>query len=555
MLKFPASALIRIALCLLLVGTTTTGVLAKDKPNKGKPKKAEKAAAEITKLFSGSEVLRLRIDIPEKEMETLKKYQWTFGPQPEREQVQATVREGNLVYTNVALHLKGAAGSFRAIDDKPALTLNFDKFADGQRFHGLQKLSLNNSVQDPTYVSEQFSREAFLKAGVPVPRATHARVELNGRDLGLYVLVEGWDKEFLKHHFKNPKGNLYDGGFLKDVSEELTTNAGENPKDQSDRKALVEAANESDLTNRLARLEKVLDVDRFLTFIALDVMLWDWDGYPQNKNNWRLYHDLDRDKMVFMPHGLDQMFWKPEGSILPPMQGLVAKAALQIPELRQRYFNRIKELRATIFNVETMTNRVREIAAKVKPVLAEAEPKELAHHEKKVTDFCDAIARRGASLDSQLAHPIEPVKFDESGAAPLADWISKVDFGKPSLSQASDAGAKGALRIGTKDGSSIGSWRTGVWLEEGRYKLEGKVKTQGIAADPGDSRGGVALRTKTSRPEKYLLGDSDWKPIDFEFTVSDSLTEVQVLCEFRGAEGEAWFDLDSLKVKRLNAKP
>src|SRR5262249_35289285 len=152
----------------------------------------------------------------------------------------------------------------------PAFTLNFDKFAGGQRFHGLQKLSLNNSVQDPGYVNEQLSRGIFLKAGVPVPRATHARVGLNGRDLCLYVLTEGWDKEFLKRHFKNPNGNLYDGGFVADIDKELTTNVGDNRKDQSDRKALLEAANESNLTNRLARLEKVLDVDRFLTFVAVD---------------------------------------------------------------------------------------------------------------------------------------------------------------------------------------------------------------------------------------------------------------------------------------------
>jgi hypothetical protein len=540
---------------MILIGVATTAVFSKEKSSKAKPKKAQQAATKTTNFFNNAEILRLRIEIPEKGMEILKKYQWTFGPQAEREKVQATIREGNTVYTNVSLVLKGAAGSFRSIDDKPALTLNFDKFADGQNFHGLQKFSLNNSVQDQTYVSEQFSREMFLKAGVPVPRATHARVELNGRDLGLYVLVEGWDKEFLQRHFKNPKGNLYDGGFLKDVSDELSTNAGENPKDQSDRKALVEAVNESDLSKRLARLEKVLDVERFLTFVALDVMLWDWDGYALNKNNWRLYHDLDKGKMVFMPHGLDQMFWKPAGSILPPMQGLVAKAALQIPELRQRYFGRIKKLRATVFDVGAMTNRVRQIAAKVRPVLAEAEPKEIKQYDKGVADFCDAIARRAASLDTQLSHPIEPLKFDESGTAPLAGWVSKTDFGRPTLSQATDAGPKGALRIGTKDGSSIGSWRTGVWLEQGRYKLEGKVKTQGIAADPGDPRGGAGVRTKTSRPEKYLLGDSDWKPIALEFAVSDPLTEVQILCEFRGAEGEAWFDLDSLKVKRLAAKP
>ena len=118
--------------------------------------------------------------------------------QTERPSVRATVREGELVWTNVSLHLKGAAGSFRSVDDKPALTLNFDKFPDGQRFHGLQKISLNNSVQDASYVHEKICRDLFRAAGMPVPRTDYATVELNGRRLGLFVLVEGWNKQFLR---------------------------------------------------------------------------------------------------------------------------------------------------------------------------------------------------------------------------------------------------------------------------------------------------------------------------------------------------------------------
>jgi hypothetical protein len=80
------------------------------------------------------------------------------------------------------------------------------------------------------------------------------------------------------------------------------------------------------------------------------------------------------------------------------------------------------------------------------------------------------------------------------------------------------------------------------------------VKTQGIAADPGDPRGGAGFRSKTNRSESYLLGDSDWKAMEFEFSVP-TMSEVQLLCEFRGIEGEAWFDLDSLKLRRISAKP
>jgi len=51
-----------------------------------------------------------------------------------RQYVPATIREGATIYTNVAVHLKGGPGSFRRVDDLPALTLNFDRFADGQTF-------------------------------------------------------------------------------------------------------------------------------------------------------------------------------------------------------------------------------------------------------------------------------------------------------------------------------------------------------------------------------------------------------------------------------------
>jgi spore coat protein H len=510
------------------------------------PKKQAKKPDASDKLFSSTNVLKIQIDIPPDAIKKLEKYSWQFGPQGDREQVKVTVREGAKTYSNVALQLKGAAGSFRPIHDNPALTLNFDKFVDGQTFHGLDKLSLNNSVQDQTYVSEQFSRELFLKAGVPTPRATHAIVELNGRDLGLYVLVEGWNRRFLKRHFEKPTGNLYDGGFLKDIDADLDTNSGDNPTDRSDLVAL-RAACKTNLTERRAQLEKVLDLDRFLTFVALDTMLWNWDGYAQNKNNYRVFNDRTTGKIVFMPHGLDQMFWKPDGPVLPGMQGMVAKAVLQVPELREKYFARMKELRSTVFNPQEMTNRVYQIAAKVSPILKEKDPSQAEQHATAVEAYANAIVRRAASIDQQLATPVVPLKFDDSGKTTITEWESKANFGKPDLKKNGDM-----LQAGTTQGSSIGAWRTKVWLEPGKYRIEASVKTTGIIPDIGDSRGGAGLRVARERSEKYLLANSDWTPISHEFSVNDPLTQVQLLCEFRGASGEASFR--SIQLTRLAEK-
>ena len=84
--------------------------------------------------------------------------------------------------------MKGNYGTFQAFEKKPSLTLNFDKFNEHQKFHGMDKLHLNNSVQDPSYMTEIICGDLFRAAGVPATRGAHARVFLNGRDLGLYVL-------------------------------------------------------------------------------------------------------------------------------------------------------------------------------------------------------------------------------------------------------------------------------------------------------------------------------------------------------------------------------
>src|SRR5215813_6919397 len=134
-------------------------------------------------LFRNSVVPKLEIQIPDESMKVLRAYHQVWRqPRPERIDVPVTIREGERTYTNVAVHLKGSY-TYQDIEQKPSLTLNFDKFAPGQRFHGLQKIHLNNSVQDPSYLCEQVSRELFLAAGVPVPRATHATLDLNGRAL------------------------------------------------------------------------------------------------------------------------------------------------------------------------------------------------------------------------------------------------------------------------------------------------------------------------------------------------------------------------------------
>jgi len=284
-----------------------------------------------------------------------------------RKYVKCTLKVGDETFKDVAIHIKGAAGSSRGWDDKPALTLNVKHFAKGPLFHGIDKFHLNNSVQDGTYLNEIICGDIALGAGLPAARGTHALVELNGRKVGFYVLKEGFDAAFLHHHFADVSGNLYDGGFLTDIDAPLRLDRG-TPKDHKDLKALVAACREPN-ADKLAAMDKVLDVDRMITNACLQVIATDWDGYCRNRNNYRVYFDPKSGKAVFFPHGMDQMFNSPHEQLWHGWGGIAARAVLDTPEGKKRFIARLKEMNEKQFALDKIYKRIDEMVPRMRDAM------------------------------------------------------------------------------------------------------------------------------------------------------------------------------------------
>lgn len=500
-------------------------------------------------LFDQPTLLRIQIDIPPSGIRELRSSQWERGVRPV---VKATVREGDLVYTNVAIHLKGSAGSFRDIDGKPALTLNFDKFVPEQSFHGLHKISLNNSEQDRTFLCEKVARELFIAAGVPTPRASHATVVLNGRKLGLYVLLEGANKQFLKRYFDNPTGNLYDGGFCRDIDSRLAVNCGEDPKNNSGLRALRAAVRDGSYS----RLEKALDIDRFLSMLALEVILCHWDGYSFNRNNWRVFHDLQANRMVFIPHGLDQLFgdgrrFEPTAAGGPASaSGEVTQAVLATAQGKQRYRELIAQISTNVFKAEEIAAHIDEIVAGVAPALAETDPNQARAFRQGASRLKQKILRRGEALHGRPSLPLRPVEFGSEGILRLTGWKqSDVQAGDPTLTERGEGEGNRILSV-RANGPSTGSWRTRLMLPRGKYQFEGRVRLSGVTVADGDTRSGAGLRISKSMPKK-LTGTTDWRPYKFLFEVTEPASDIELICELKATAGEALFDANSLRLVRV----
>ena len=528
--------------------------VAKPKPTAGaKPPAAPAKPAPKKDLsiafFREGVIPRLKIQIPDAELQRLR--------QQNREYVRCTVVEDDkTTYEHVGIHLKGAAGSFRSVDDRPALTLNFDKFQKGQEFHDLEKIHLNNSVQDPGYLDELISSELFLAAGIPAARTTHARVWLNGRDLGFYVLKEGFNKDFLKRNSLDPSGNLYEGAFTQDIDGQSKLLNGDGPADRSDIKAVVEACREPDTAKRWERLEKVVDIDRVLTFVALEFMTCHWDGYCQSRNNYRFYFDPKNGKVQFIPHGMDQMFRDPNAGVLGIPGAMVTGAVMRNPEWRGRYRDRLSELLKLFVPPDGLQKRVDEHHQRLRPVLAEMGGNHASDFDNRVKDFKNRLAARAKSLQAQDAVvEARPLKFTEAGVALLTRWAPKAETAdaKLEMQDVTTGKTKTASLVVTPgaSGRCIASWRTKVLLTAGKYRLEGRARTQGVKPLEDPSGAGAGLRISGSKRTNKLDGTAEWAALAHEFEVQAPSQEVELVAELRATAGQAFFDAKSLRLVRV----
>lgn len=506
------------------------------------PERAKARTTNGDALFTNTAVREIRISVGPEGMAELRR--------DTREYVRATFREGANVLTNVGIHLKGM-GSFRPVDQKPAFTVKFNKFVEDQNFYGLTKISLNNSVQDRTYINEVLCTELFRRAGVPAARVGHARVYLNDRYLGLYTLVEGLNKPFLRRHFSDTRGNLYEG-HTKDVNELLDQDNGKDTS-QSDLETLVEAAR-APTAERWSKLGALVDLERFISMLAGEVLMAHWDGYWLNRNNYSVYNDPASKRMTFIPHGLDNMFQLPAMPWRPTMQGLLVRAVIHTPEGQGAYRERLSQLLTNHFRIQPLTNRIDAVAARIRPVLEADGAEAVKEFDANVADLKRRVAARITSVSQQLSALGAIVKFDGKDTAPLgsAHWTTNVDAGAVIMTQSVED-KRPVLKI--KHAATTGcvaSWRARVALEPGRYRFRGKVKAHGLMP-PDSPNVGVVLRISGMRTPFQITEDTDWRAIAFDFDVLPPSDDVDLVCEFSTVLGEVWFDLSSLQLVRLRS--
>lgn len=495
---------------------------------------------ESTALFAGLiPTLNLRID--QKGIEALRK-------EP-RSYVECTIEEASgVVFKNIAVKLKGSAGSFQGVDGRPGFSINCSKYKGGDRFHGLKRFQLNNCQQDGSALSELVAGEMARMAGVPASRCTHALVSINGRELGIYVLKEGFTEEFLAAFFKNTDGQLYDGGFCQEINENLELDRGDAKK--KDRLLeLVGALREGDAAKQFERLAAVVDIDAYLRYLALETLMCHWDGYSFNRNNYRIYENPETGKFHFILHGMDQMFGDASWGIQRDPGGQVGSVFWRRPELRERYDQILADISEKVLKPIDWPARVDEHGRRLIAALEAKDPQQAKEYAGRADGMRRQIEARLANVRRQLDAPRVENTLLTKGVAELkgGGWNAQVTNAE---SKEADEDGKKCLYL-KATGEANASWRLGQPVPSGKYRFEARVKTRGVDPLETESGDGAGLRISggNRKGQKFLKGDAPWEVLSYEFESGGG--DVTLVAELRAKAGELWIDRESLRIVRV----
>ena len=260
----------------------------------------------VSRLFDGSRVHRVDIQVED--------WEAFLASAPEEEYIPATVEIDGEAFRQVGLRAKGN-NSLRLTAEyglsRYSLKLEFDHYTDGS-YHGLDKLSLDASFQDNSYLKTWLAFDIMEFLSVPTPLRSFVWVTVNGQPWGLFLAVEEPEEAFARRNFGANHGQLYKPDY-RSLAEEnadvhLRYTTGE-PEDYpgifenakldpsaADRQRLVDSLKTLDSGQRL---EEAVDVDEVLRYFVGQVFVMNWDSYlGHTGHNYLLYEEEGKLSML-----------------------------------------------------------------------------------------------------------------------------------------------------------------------------------------------------------------------------------------------------------------
>jgi spore coat protein CotH len=301
---------------------------------------------------------------------------------------------------------------------KPGLLIDTNKYVSNQEFHGVKKLVLDNVIQDGSFLHEPLAYPVFEAMGIAGPAISYTRVTVNDQYWGVYWLIENIDKNFLAARFGDKEGNLYKYEYVEDYR---FTDKGSDPKayvpifkgespdnpDMTGLVAFIQAANSASETGFAAAMGQYMDVDRFLTYVAVENAIAGQDGFVglQGMNNMYLYQFTGQTKFVFIPWDQDTSFVSATWPVMQRMDtNVLTRKLIADPAKKQFYLDQVKAAAAKAVNAAFLMPKLEAYYSVMRNAVLEDTKKPFTNEqfEQGVQGMRGVIAARQADIQSQV---------------------------------------------------------------------------------------------------------------------------------------------------------
>lgn len=249
---------------------------------------------------------------------------------------------------------------------KPAIKLDFNHYVKGQNFRNIKNIKVGNNVQDASMIREFLAQPVFQAMGIEAPAVSFTRLYVNDVYWGVYNLVEYVDVPFLQARLPSDNaGNLFKFEYTtvynftskgSDAAAYIPSlfkpETNETTLDASVFTAFLQAINGGSDATFATDIAKYIDVQQFLTYIAIENALAESDGMlgTEGMNNFYMYQNA-QNKFYFIPWDKNTSFNSPNWPILRNVAAnVLARRLLNDAAQKQFYLSQVKRAATSFVN-------------------------------------------------------------------------------------------------------------------------------------------------------------------------------------------------------------
>lgn len=268
---------------------------------------------------------------------------------------------------------------------KKSINLELDYANSDGRLMGYDTVNFNNAYGDETIIRESLYFNVMRQYTV-CPAGALIQLYINGTNWGVYSHAQQQNGDLIREYFPSSDGDRWRAPNMGAMGGGNSALAYLGNTNLATYRSVYELKSESD-TNALARLiniiyqfntaptntfpevaQRVLAVDRWLWFLALENVFADDDSYWNKGADYMLYYEPESGRIHPVEHDGNEAFFAGDASLIP-LRGAtdvnrpVLRRLLGVLEWRQRYLAHMRTVLEESFNPPVITALINQYSA------------------------------------------------------------------------------------------------------------------------------------------------------------------------------------------------